>query len=80
MILIRYIFIRSSDNYGHGGGKKIWVSGKNLGWEEKYYKKIFAFPRKNFAFSCKDICVRLQNQLVHIAPYVHNGAVHRVLF
>ncbi len=55
---------------------------------------IFAFSRKTFAFPRKDICVLSQNQLssdklflftlqlavVHTAPYVHNGAVHRVLF
>ncbi len=48
---------------------------------------------KCFAFCRKDICVLSQNQLssdklflftsqlavVHTAPYVHNGAVHRVL-
>ncbi len=71
----------------HGGGK-------NLGWEEQIFFKCFAFPRKTFAFSLKDICILSQNQLnsdklflftlqlavVHTAPYVHNGAVHRVLF
>ncbi len=70
------------------------MSEKNSGWEEKIFFKCFAFSRKTFAFSRKDICVLSQNQLssdklflftlqlavVHTAQYVHNGAVHRVLF
>ncbi len=55
----------------------------------------FAFPRKIFAFSRKDICVPSQNfgvltscstlfvyfapPVVQTAPYIHNGAVHRIL-
>ncbi len=60
----------------------------------KIFFKCFAFSRKTFKFSHKDICVPSQNELssdkhflftlqlavVHTAPHVHNGEVHRVLF
>ncbi len=72
--------------------KKFGVGGKKFSHS---FKKLcvlshrYLYPRKTLAFSRKDICVAkpvefglftLQLAVVHTTPYVHHGAVHRVLF
>ncbi len=64
---------------------KNWGEWKKFGKGGKYIFKMlcilsqyFAFRRKTFAFPRETL--RLRTLQLPVVPYVHNGAVHTILF